>query len=115
MFRYDKKRAGYGRRDEKFDRLGRAIDGQAPPRMGNLRGGEVRALERMDTRRVDSATCAFIPSLNEKRAARKPPSPQPTLKRDARRQGVAASFVGYGLPHAAQSQAEAYNASVVSE
>jgi hypothetical protein len=50
MFRYDKKRAGYGRRDEKFDRLGRAIDGQAPPRMGNLRGGEVRTLERMGTR-----------------------------------------------------------------
>jgi hypothetical protein len=42
------------------------------------------------------------------------PSPA-DLERDARRQGVAASFVGYGLPHAAQSQAEAYNASVVSE
>jgi hypothetical protein len=35
--------------------------------MGNLRGGEVRALERMGTQRVDSATRGFIPPLNTKK------------------------------------------------
>ena len=42
----------------------------------------MRALERMGTRRVDSATCAFIPSLNEKRAARSRP---PATVADQRR------------------------------
>jgi hypothetical protein len=41
--------------------------GLSPPRMGNLRGGEVRALERMGTQRVDSATRGFIPPLQYKK------------------------------------------------
>jgi hypothetical protein len=62
------------------------VDSIAPAH-GELRGSEVRALERMGTQRVDSATRGFIPPLDKKEGGPKAAPSPADLERDARRKG----------------------------